>query len=178
MQNETNEYIPPLPKIFKPKTEKRKIVKKKKTPPFYLIKIRTTRFKALEHLLKSKGIKYGKKQFMIKKGYIYDVYVGGFYSYPQTIEFAKALKKRGYKIYSIDNIKLLYFVCIDKNISENKKEAYEAAWHKTKFRILFIKKPKLVKIFIFTFATANKPIINTLKKSGFYPIIKQIKNGA
>ncbi len=176
-QNQTEVKIPPLPEIFKIKPPKKKN-KKRKTPPFYLVTIKTTRIRALQSFLKAKKIKYAKKSLIVNSGFRYDVYVGGFYSYPAVVEFAKALKEKKYNIYAIKNINLLYFVCIDRNIDTKKKEAYRKAWSRTRFKIIFIKKPQKTKIYTITFTTTNRSIIYALKRKGFYPIIKLVKNGA
>ena len=176
-QNETEVKIPPLPEIFKVKQPKKKR-KLQKTPPFYLVTIKTLNARKLENFLKKKKIRYTKKSMIVNNGFKYDVYVGGFYSYPAIVEFAKALKRKKYHIYAIKNIDLLYFVCIDKNISSKKKDAYYKAWSKTHFKIIFTKKPQKLKIYIFTFTTTKRSIIYSLKRRGFYPIIKVVKHGA
>jgi len=170
--------LPPLPEAFLAKQKKNKKVKKKKTSPFYLVKLKTTNPKRVSKILKNMGIKYSKKRIKTKEYSLYDVYVGGFYSYPQLIMFSKALKLKGYKIYSFKNINLLYYVCIDTGVNEEKMIAYKKAWSKTKFKILFLKRSIPKYVTVFTFTTANRNIINSLKKRGFYPIIRRVKNGA
>ena len=177
VQNETEVKIPPLPDVFKIKPQKKK-KRVKKTPPFYLVTIKTIHAKKLESFLRRKKIKYTKKSLIVKSGFRYDVYVGGFYSYPAVVQFAKALKEKKYNIYAIKNINLLYFVCIDRNIGLKKREAYYKAWSKTRFKIIFIKKPQKVKMYVFTFTTTSRSIIYSLKRMGFYPIIKLVKHGA
>lgn len=177
VENKTAQ-LPPLPETFLAKQKKNKKAKKKKTPPFYFVKLKTTNPKQVSRILKNMGIKYSKKRIKAKEYSLYDVYVGGFYSYPQLIMFAKALKLKGYKIYSFKNINLLYYVCIDKGVNKEKMLAYKSAWSKTRFKILFSKKSVSKYVTIFTFTTANNNVINALKKKGLYPIIRRIKNGA
>ena len=174
---EINNELPPLPPVFK-KQHKETPKKTKKNPPIYFAKIVTRNPKRVAKILASLGIKFSKKQIEVKSSYTYDIYVGGFYSYPQTLAFAKALRLKGYKVYSIKNINLLYYVCIDKNVSKRKMLAYKQAWGKTKFRSVFIKNELKIHKTIFTFTTPNISLINALKKRRVYPIIKTIKNGA
>ncbi len=175
---EINNKLPPLPPVFTKKQNKETSKKTKKNPPIYFAKIVTRNPKRVAKILTRLGIKFSKKQVEVKSSYTYDIYVGGFYNYPKTLAFAKALRLKGYKIYSIKNLNLLYYVCIDKNVSKKKMLAYKQAWGKTKFRSVFIKNELKIHKTIFTFTTPNKSIINALKKRGVYPIIKAIKNGA
>ncbi len=172
-----NAQLPPLPKVFLPKRKKKK-TNKKSTSQFYVVKIRTNRPNEVSRILKKLGVNYSKKRIKTKVSSLYDVYVGGFYSYPQLVMFAKALKLKGYKIYSFKNINLLYYVCIDKGVDKKKMLAYKNVWGKTRFRVLFLKKNITKYVTIFTFTTTNSAIINSLKKRGLSPIIRRIKNGA
>ncbi len=172
-----NAQLPPLPKVFLPKQKKKK-TNKKSTSQFYVVKIRTSRPNEVSRILKKLGVNYSKKRIKTKVFSLYDVYVGGFYSYPQLVMFAKALKLKGYKIYSFKNINLLYYACIDKSVDKKKMLAYKNVWGKTRFRVIFLKKNITKYVTIFTFTTTNSAIINSLKKRGLYPIIRRIKNGA
>ncbi|WP_026939628.1 hypothetical protein [Hippea alviniae] len=171
-------YTPPLPPQLKPKEKPKKKTEQSKSV-IYEITVKTTRMDRLKSILNSFGIsefKVSSKPVSTIK--LYDVYVGGFYSYPKILEFAKVLKKKGYKVYAIKNINLLYFALIDKNIDKTKKIAYAKAWSKTPFKLYFKPKRKTKLIYTVKFASPNTQLIKTLKKSGFYPIIKPIKNGA
>ncbi len=174
----SNNKLPSLPFVFTKKQNKKTLKKPKKNLPIYFAKIVTKNPKRVRKILKSLGIKFSRKRIKVKSAYTYDIYVGGFYSYPQTLEFTKALKLKGYRVYSIKNLNLLYFVCIDKNVNNKKMLAYKRTWGKTKFRTIFIKNKLESYKTIFTFTTPNVSVINALKKRGVYIIIRAIRNGA
>ncbi|WP_025270546.1 hypothetical protein [Hippea sp. KM1] len=171
--------LPPLPKSLKPQIQPKDNKTTKKAPsPFYEVKIKTYREKQLKALLKKLNVSYKEKAKKIKASTKYDIYVGGLYSYPDTLKFANILKSKGYKVYSITNINLLFYVCVDKMVNKNKAYAYKKAWSKTKFKIILKKRYTKKTLYEFTFTTTDKTIIKTLKKNGFWPIIRLIKNGA
>ena len=170
-------FTPPLPEQLKVKKKPKKKPKQKST--IYEITIRTTRIKKLKSILHTFNIKEFKQSSKpISTIKLYDVYVGGFYNYSKILEFSKVLKRKGYKVYAIKNIKSLYFVLIDKNINEAKRIAYQKAWSRTPFKIYFKSKKKTKLQYTVKFASPSKELIKTLKKNGFYPIIKPIRNGA
>ena len=170
-------FTPPLPEQLKVKKKPKKKPKQKST--IYEITIRTTRIKKLKSILHTFNIKEFKQSSKpISTIKLYDVYVGGFYNYSKILEFSKVLKRKGYRVYTIKNIKSLYFVLIDKNINEAKRIAYQKAWSRTPFKIYFKSKKKTKLQYTVQFASPSKELIKTLKKNGFYPIIKPIRNGA
>ncbi len=172
----TTKLLPPLPAQFTIKQPKPK--PKQKPLPIYAVTIKTSNPSVAIRILKSNKIEYKLSKKAIIKGFVYDVYVGGLTSYNATLKFAKALKARGYNVYAITNINLLYYCLIDKSIDSRKKIAYKKAWSKTVFKIIFKAKPKKSFIWYIRFSTPSKAIIKTLKKYGYYPIIKTVKNGA
>ena len=97
-------FTPPLPEQLKVKKKPKKKPKQKST--IYEITIRTTRIKKLKSILHTFNIKEFKQSSKpISTIKLYDVYVGGFYNYSKILEFSKVLKRKGYRVYTIKNIK-------------------------------------------------------------------------
>ncbi|AEA34296.1 hypothetical protein [Hippea maritima] len=178
--NQTTTALPPLPPSLKPLPPKQKIDNKTKQnkSQIYEVKIKTPYKTKLQNLLNKLGIHYTTKSFKKNSKTIYDVYIGGLYSYPDVLKFAKILKSKGYRVYSITNLNLLFYVCVDKKVNKKKAVAYQQAWAKTSFKLILKKRTTQKTYYEFSFATEDKNIIKTLKKNGFWPIIRQIKNGA
>ncbi len=148
----------------------------KKTMLF--VKVETDKFTKLKSMLKDMNIKYSAKRIVYKKSYRYDIFVGGFDSYSSTVKFSRDLRTRGYNIYKIVNLNLLFYVCIDKGVNEKRKMRYIDVWSKTPFKIITKRHGKVYYRYRFIFNAMQKDI-NLLKKDGYYPIIlPQTKNGA
>lgn len=168
----------PLPKQLSPTPPKKE--KKVNNPSvIYQITVKTKNIFLLKKILDKFNV---QKVSIISKPIstevLYNVYVGGFYSYPKILKFAKVLKSKGYKTYGIKNINLKYYVLIDKLISIAKKRAYQKAWSATPYNIFF-KKIKIKKLlYIARFVSPDYHLIKVLKKRGFSTIIKKIENGA
>ncbi len=142
------------------------------------IKIRTKRITLLKKYLKKMNIHYKIKRIIYKTVTTYEILVGGFDSYPKIAKFALDLKSKGYKVYKISNINLLFYVCIDKHANETIKNRYVTVWSKTPFKILSVKHTKKYYATLFEFKCSKKQF-NILKNKGYYPIIsKSEKNGA
>ncbi len=152
--------------------------KKKKRKPLYKVVVRTLKASSLKRFLEEHKIPFTYRKKLFKHYTTYDIFVGGFDSYPYLVKFAMDLKKRGYTIYSVVNMNLLFYVCIDKNVSGKVKDRYLSVWSKTPFKVVV--KPVEHKIYgyIFRFETGDKKVIELLKKRGYYPIIISSKNGA
>ncbi len=157
----------------KKESEKPKNIHKK-----LYVEIKTRRYTRIKHDLNSLKIRYKYKKIAYKQIMKYTIFVGGLDSYPKVIKFAKALKKKGYSIYKIVNMDLLFYVCIDKNIGEKKRNRYIDIWGKTPFRVVAIQHTEPLYLYKFVFQCSKKTI-NILKKKGYYPIIlSHQKSGA
>ena len=131
-----------------------------------------TQTNRLKTLLNARNIssKTVKKAYMTKT--FYDVYVGGLDSYNETMKFKKALIKKGYHIYSIKNINLLYYINIAEHINKSLKNKYMALWSNTGFKIVAYKYTK--KFYRYnTVCKLDKNFINSLKKQGYFIKIKK-----
>ncbi len=159
-------------------TAKRGVASKKQTNNQLYVKIRTKSLFLLKKYLGKMKIEYKVKKQVYRTIKTYDIFVGGFDSYPKLAKFALDLKSKGYVVYKVVNMNLLFYVCIDKNVSESMKNRYVAVWSKTPFRIVTLKHKKTEYIYVFTFK-CNKKQFKLLKKRGYYPIIlSHKKSGA
>ncbi len=157
----------------KKESEKPKNIHKK-----LYVEIKTRRYARIKHDLNSLKIRYKYKKIAYKQIIKYTIFVGGLDSYPKVVKFAKALKKKGYSIYKIVNMDLLFYVCIDKNIGEKKRNRYIDIWGKTPFRTVAVQHKETLYLYKFVFQCSKKTF-NILKKKGYYPIIlSQTKSGA
>ncbi len=167
------------PHILPKKQTAKKVRKpKKRKVPAYRVIVTTTNVAELKQLLSKMGITaYSYKRVVVKRYNTYDIYVGGFDSYPALVEFAKALKKKGYRIYGAANFNLLFYVCIDRNVSEELKKRYLLVWSHTPFKIVTKQHTHAVYAYRFVFVT-NANNVKLLKKRGYYPIIRKVDRGA
>ncbi len=149
---------------------KKGVISKKQANNELYVKVRTKSLFLLKKYLGRMKIKYKviKEIYRILK--TYDIFVGGFDSYPKLAKFALDLKSKGYVVYKVVNMNLLFYVCIDKNVSESMKNRYIAVWSKTPFRIIAVEHKKTEYIYVFKFR-CNKKQFKLLKKRGYYPII-------
>ena len=169
-----------LPVINASLTNSKRCLKKQRSNEKVVltVKVETNRFTKLKNMLKNMNIKYVTEKVIYKKVCRYDIFVGGFDSYSSIVKFSRDLKAKGYNIYKIVNLDLLFYVCIDRNVKEEKKVRYMDVWSKTTFKIIAKKHKKVYYRYKFTFDASQKDI-NLLKKNGYYPIIlSQAKNGA
>ncbi len=159
-------------------TSKKTNVTKQNGEALFSVKVRTKSPLLLKKYLKKMKIKYKIKKEVYRILKTYDIFVGGFDSYPKLAKFAVDLKSKGYSIYKITNINLLFYICIDESVNEKMKEKYIAVWSKTPFKIITKEHKKTRYIYIFNFKCSKKQF-NLLKKRGFYPIIlSKVKSGA
>jgi len=159
-------------------TEKKEAVSKKQANRELYVKVKTRSLFLLKKYLGKMKIKYKVKKEVYKTLKTYDIFVGGFDSYPKLAKFALDLKSKGYVVYKVVNMNLLFYVCIDRNVSESVKNRYVTVWSKTPFRIVAVKHKKTKYIYVFTFR-CDKKQFKLLKKRGYYPIIlSHEKSGA
>ncbi len=143
-------------------------------PPPEVVKVKVIgvpNAERLKAILKSKGVSFTVKSYVLKKLSYYDVYVGGFGDYKTTVEFERALRKKGYNIYAVKNISLLYYVCIAHRVPEAVKNRYVELWRKTRFKVIAINVfSKTVYGYTFRFEIPLS-FIKFLKSKGYSPII-------
>ncbi len=158
-------------------TAKKKKLPEKKIDTLHYVTVSTSNVKKLKTFLNGHKIKYRLIKYKKSSVAYYDIFAGGFNSYSALMKFYRALEKRGYKIYDIQNISLLYYVCIDKGVTKSKKNLYLKIWKKTPFKIITKAHFKNIYGYKVTFKADSKTI-NRLKKLKFSPIIVSIQNGA
>ncbi len=156
----------------------KKKIQKTKSERELTVAVKTLRAGRLRSFLKKHGIRYSCRRKLFEKYVTYRIFVGGFDSYPYVAKFAMDLKRKGYSIYSIVNINLLFYVCIDKGVSRKVKDRYIEVWSKTPFKIIAKPEEHRVYGYLCRFRIGDKKIINMLKKMGYYPIIIREANGA
>jgi hypothetical protein len=140
----------------------------------YYVKITTYKPKILKKELKKIKIKYKIKALDSQVFVSYDIFVGGFDSYKKLVRFSAALKSKGYHLYGIENIGLLFYVCIGRNVSETERNRFVAVWKHTPFRVI-AKEKNIKKTKYGFYMHADRQKIKLLKKKGYYPIILSSK---